>query len=354
MMRFVSNTGISTCHNYIAVLSKGEKRSFRARLMPVEYGRLMWRFRFTNTIDSTYADGAESWADKSGGHFRVLDSSANGTALSWNQTQFEPDGVYETEPVELDIPEGGFVAFEWTLEALEDNCVLPTTPDSRAECMSSADGVDFIADDNCCLPEYFQALRDVKLEMAFIGDSITQGVQTRIGLGEQWVARIAAGIDSGIAVRNLGLGYGRGADAGRRGAWLRKAAGSDIVNLCFGVNDILHGSRNADILISDIKSAVDGLREMNPDIRIILLTVPPFDMEPENENNRQQVNRAIRSGYFKADAVFDFAALTEKPAPDNNMAVFGGHPDGLGGAAIAGDYLSFFWPRHRSALMNKK
>jgi len=353
MMRYVSNTGISTCHNYRVILNKGERRSFRVRLMPVEFGRLMWRFRFTNTIDSTYADGAEARADMPGGRFRVLESSANGVALRWNADSFGPDGVYETEPAEIEVPEGELLTFEWTLEALTDECVLPATPDSRAECFSSKDGVSFEADDIACLPEYLQALRDVKLEMAFIGDSITQGVQTRLGMHEQWVARIAAGIDSRIAVRNLGLGYGRGADAGRKGAWLKKAAGSDIVNICFGVNDILHGSRDAKVLISDIKSAVDGLREMNPSIKIVLLTVPPFDMIPEDERNRQETNRAIRENLFGADAVFDFAALTEKPAPEDNKAIFGGHPDGLGGAAIAGDYLSFFWPRHRNALTEK-
>ena len=367
---FASNIGSSTSHNNKIVLNKGEMRTFRAFLQPIEAGRLRWRFRFSNCVDSTWDDGSECWADLPGGRFEIVSASACAATperfaapvrVTWSgeaSRAVEPNAWAVSDAVELDIPLGGRIAFSWCLRALEDGCLLPATPDCRALCFSAEGDAAFASmaafheDDMTCLPDAFEADRPVRARMVFMGDSITQGVQTRVDLFEQWAARIARGIERDITVWNIGLGYGRGADAAKGGAWLGKAAGADIVNLCFGVNDLLHGSRDADALTADLRAAISGLRARNPRVKVVLFTVPPFDLTGDDEIRWRTVNERIRGGdHLGADAVFDMAAILACEAPKDNMAFFGGHPDGRGGAAVAGEYLTVFWPTHRGALL---
>ena len=368
---FVSNTGAGTSHNNHILLKKNQAITFRALIRPVVTGRLTWRFRFSNCVDSTWADGADSWADLPGGRFEIVSCSAGAATagvpgplapVTWSGAAgrvVEPCARFASDPIALDIPRGGHIAFSWCLRALEDDCLLPGTPDSRVLTWSAAGDLSFAGmeaftasiDEITCLPDAFEADRSIAARMAFLGDSITQGCQTRVDFCEQWAARIALGIERDVAVRNLGLGYGRAADAGKDGVWLEKAAEADIVNMCFGVNDLLHGSRDADVITRDLRAAVAGLRARHPGIKVVLFTVPPFDMTGDDEANWRTVNGRIRQDGLGADAVFDIAAILGHPAPRDNFAFFGGHPDGRGGAAAAGEYLTAFWPAHRDELM---
>ncbi len=368
---FASNVPTSTSHNCRIVLHKGEARTFRALLRPIEAGRFVWRFRFSNCIDSTWDDGSESWADMPGGRLEIVSAGAGAVPpggspgalvpVTWGGASgcgVAPRAWAQSDPLALEIPEGGHIAFSWCLRALEENAILPATPDSRALCFSAPGEETFSAmavfavDDTACLPDAFEADRPVRARMAFMGDSITQGVQTRVDACEQWAARIARGLAGEAAVWNTGLGFGRAADAAKNGAWLGKAVEADIVNLCFGVNDLLHGSRDAEALTADLRAAIAGLRARNPRVKAVLFTIPPFDLTGEDEARWRLVNGRIRGGdHLGADAVFDIAAILGQEPPRDNFAFFGGHPDGRGGAAVAGEYLSVFWPAHREALL---
>ena len=168
---------------------------------------------------------------------------------------------------------------------------------------------------------------------------------------EQWATRIAMGMERDVAVWNIGLGYGRGEDAAQDGAWLNKAKQGDIVNLCFGVNDIFQGCGPQ--LTENLRLAIRALHESEKHPKVVLLTIPPFDMTGRNEEMWRSAVNAIREDGLGADAVFDIASVLCQPAPRDNFAAFGGHPDGRGGAAVAGEYLSHFWPRHRKALLGE-
>ncbi|MBR3503516.1 MAG: SGNH/GDSL hydrolase family protein [Clostridia bacterium] len=367
---FVSNTPTSTSHNMKIVLQKGEARTFRVLLRPVEAGALTWRFRFHNGVDSTWDDGSESWEGLPGGRFEIVSTSVCAEAdgalgafapVTWGGAAGRavgPDEWAVSDPVALEVAPGGHIAFTWCLRALEEGAFLPATPDSRALCYTAPGEAAFAPmsafreEDETCLPDAFEADRAVRYRMAFMGDSITQGVQTRVDACEQWAARIALGIGRDVAVWNIGLGYGRAADAAKNGAWLRKAAEADVVNLCFGVNDLLHGSRNAETLANDLRAAVAALKARNPRAKAVLFTIPPFDLTGEDEARWRAVNARIRGGdHLGADAVFDIARILGREAPEDNMAFFGGHPDGRGGAAAAGEYLSAFWPARRDGLL---
>ena len=73
---FSSNTPTSTSHNMTIALQRGEARTFRALLRPVETGARLWRFRVSNVVDSTWDDGSASWADLPGGRFEIVSASA--------------------------------------------------------------------------------------------------------------------------------------------------------------------------------------------------------------------------------------------------------------------------------------
>lgn len=365
---FASNTGISTSHNYFVKLNRGEMRSFRVLLHPLEAGRLNWRFFFSNCVDSTWSNGTESYADLPGGRFEIVSSSAgaadenadligNMAKVDWPQRIIEPKACVTSAPLEIDVPENGYIVFSWCLRALEDGCRLPATPDSQALCYMtegdhSFEGQEaFTADPLAVLPDQFAADRTVRAQVVFMGDSITQGCGTRVNAYEQWATRIAMGMERDVAVWNIGLGFGRGADAAKNGAWLDKAKQGDIVNLCFGVNDIFQECGGQ--LIDNLRSVVRALHDSPKHPRVVLLTIPPFDMTEHNEDMWRAAVNAIREDGLGADAVFDIAAMLCQPAPRDNFAAFGGHPDGRGGAAVAGEYLSHFWPQHRKVLLGQ-
>ena len=368
---FVSNTGISTSHNYHVVLEQGETATFRILLKPVQAGPLDWRFFFSNTVDSTFADGSVSRANMPGGRFEIVSASVSAAdearvpgafwPVTWQGRAarvVEPDERLTSDSVRVNVPEGGYIVFSWCLRGLAPHTVVPATPDSQSLCYRAAgeaasSPMQAFAEDNLIVaPDGFEADRRVKAQMAFIGDSITQGCGTRVNFYEQWVARIARGIESDVAVWNIGLGYGRGMDAALNGAWLEKAARADIVNVCLGVNDLGIGERTSAQIIESLRAVVAGLRERNRAVKVVLFTVPAFDYVDQKEIYWREVNESIRSaGHLGADALFDMAAMVGQAAPNENRSFFGGHPDGRGGAAVAGEYLTAFWPAHRRELM---
>ena len=364
---FASNTGISTSHNYFVRLNRGETRTFRIWLRPEEAGRLKWRFTYTNTVFSTWDNGAESRADMPGGRFEIVSASvaaadAQGRIglfkqVNWPVRVVEPNACVTSRETETELAADGYLVFGWCLRALEEDCRLPSTPDSQALCRTApgdavfAEAGAFTDDQNTVMPEMFAAGRDVHTRMVFMGDSITQGCGTRIDHYEQWATRIAMGMEKDVSVWNIGLGYGRGGDAARGGVWLKNAAQGDIVNVCFGVNDIFQTWDEA-LLIRNLAETVTLLKARGA--RVVLFTIPPFDMEGEYEAMWRHTVERIREDGLGADAVFDIARILSLPAPDDHRAAYGGHPDGRGGAAVAAEYLDHFWPEWRDRLMAKK
>ena len=350
---FWSNIASSTSHNFRVVLKKNEERTYRVFVKPVEKGTLDWRFMYSNTVDSTFDNGSVSRANLSGGNFRILWAKA-GTAdtdrnllcekpVTWNGEapyDVKPNEVFTSDPVKLTVSEGEYLAFTWRLMGLDDETVIPSTPDSRLITFEGDKELVQSCGYDTPMPDMFAADRSCEKKMVFIGDSITQGCGTPVDTLEQWAARIGMGIDRRIGVWNIGLGFGRASDAASDGAWLKKAAQADIVNVCFGVNDILQSYMNGDAVVYHLRRIVRCLKKRNPEVRVILFTVPPFDMQGVNETTWRYVQRAIREDGLGSDKVFDIAKIIGQPEPMDNMAFFGSHPDGRGGAAVCGEYLS--------------
>ena len=105
-----------------------------------------------------------------------------------------------------------------------------------------------------------------------------------------------------------------------------------------GVNDLLRG-RTGEEVVADLTTIVRALKAAG--CRVILFTVPPFDMTGVAKDYWYYVNDKIRLTIAnEADAVFDFAAVLGQPAPNAHLSVYGGHPNAEGCAVAAKAYLA--------------
>ncbi len=164
--------------------------------------------------------------------------------------------------------------------------------------------------------------------IAFLGDSITQGIGPRKNGYENWCARLAEHLGDRFTYYNLGIGYGCAKDVAEGGVWLERAKTADIVFLCFGVNDIEAG-RSADEIIGDLKKIIDSLKSAG--CRVILQTVPPFNQTGARLEIFKIVNAAIKGELANiADLVFDCTWILSQGERSNNIAHFGGHPNAEG------------------------
>jgi lysophospholipase L1-like esterase len=169
--------------------------------------------------------------------------------------------------------------------------------------------------------------KNAKKKIAFLGDSITQGIGTPVNSYEHWNAVFAGLLGNAYAYWNLGLGYGRADDAASDGVWLYKAKQNDIVFVCYGVNDILQGY-SADAVKKNLQTIAETLHKGG--VRVIMQTVPPFDYSEAHRRTWQEVNDFIRHEIKHAELVFDCAEYLAKSSDEPHMAKYGGHPDSLG------------------------
>ena len=363
--QYVSNVLCGTGRNYIRHWSEPETLTFRSYYRARETGVFNWRFWFGNTVDSTFAQGEQAWANRSGGHWRIeaaciaLNPEANGSLRpetlqpvlfdGQSAKDVEPDEQFWSDAVSMTINPDDYLVFSWSISVSQAGDHLPYTPDSQIPAFVAAGNLAgdpcsdrFAASLDCAKPNLLAVDRPVNKRIAFLGDSITEGCGTRNDYYEQWTARIGQHIGSEFAVWNLGLGYGRAADAASNGAWLAKAKHCDEVNICLGVNDLLHEGCNEAAIFADLAKIVRLLKESGV-TSVILLTVPPFNLTGEQEHNWRKLNETIRTcPPAGVDRIFDIAAVLSQPEPNGNLSRFDPHPGGDGCAEIAEAYLQWY------------
>ena len=144
---------------------------------------------------------------------------------------------------------------------------------------------------------------------------------------------MAEAIGDDYSYWNLGLGYGRAQDAASDGAWLYKAKHMDAVVMCYGINDVVQG-RTAEQIEKDLLHIILKLKAA--DIKVLLQTVPPFDLKGENLGKWLCVNGYIRETLAEfVDEVFDVVPVLIKGSEEEGEARYGGHPNEEGHAAWA-------------------
>lgn len=304
----------------------------------LSHGGENYALLFSNQIDSTYDDGSISKVNDIGGDWQIesmrlgLCKGVGDEPLAWQQVTFEgetrkpvsgPD-AFATDPIPLHAKAGDYLCYEITLTGscypYHEEAVLTMKPDKQIP-----------------LPLMIGCDRPVSKKVGFLGDSITQGCGTEDDSYTHWVAKIAENLPADSSVWDLGIGYARAKDAATDGGWLARAKRCDTVHVCFGVNDVLRG-RGAEDILQDLHTIVQKLKEAG--CHVILLTLPPFDLEGDQRIQWQKANETIRTSLCKeADGLFDIAAVLGQPVPNENRCIYGGHPNAEGCRLVAEAYL---------------
>lgn len=305
----------------------------------LSHGGENYALLFSNQIDSTYDDGSISRAGDVGGQWHIdrmrvgLCEKQGEEPACWHAVTFHGSQTkavfgkepFVTDPIPLGAKAGAYLCYEITLTGAcypyHEEIVLTLLPDKQFP-----------------VPLMIGCDRPVKQKIGFLGDSITQGCGTQDDSYTHWVAKIAEGLSAEYSVWDLGIGYARAHDAASNESWLSRAKQCDTVHVCFGVNDVLRG-RSGEEILQDLQTIVAKLKDAG--CEVILLTVPPFDLEGEERERWRTVNTAIRNTLWKeADGIFDIAAVLGRPAPNEHLCIYGGHPDAQGCRAVADTYLN--------------
>lgn len=308
-------------------------------------GRYNYSFLLSNIIASTYSNGTlshknlicDSWeiikagACVVGKENDVACESFTDTVKDFKPVTFEgqqgkkvaPGEFFSTDEILLDADEDDYICIEITFRGdmipYHEEGIIPMFRKNgdRWESAKQMPGILMIGCD-----------RKVKAKVAFLGDSITQGIGTELNSYKHWNAVIAEKTGRDYAFWNLGIGYGRASDAASDGAWLFKAKQNDFVIVCYGVNDIFQEG-SAEGLKRNLREIVSKLKERG--IKTLVQTIPPFDYNETNKEIWLDVNKYIMEELaLEADGVFDVVPYLSADENNSHMAKYGGHPNAEG------------------------
>ncbi len=174
--------------------------------------------------------------------------------------------------------------------------------------------------------------RAVKKRIAFLGDSITQGIGVEKNSYKNWCALLAEKLGEEYAFWNLGIGFATANDAATDGVWLHKAKRNDIVFVCFGVNDIFR-IQNTEQTKRDLLKIIQLLKEAG--CKIVLQTPPPFNFTDDNLKRWKEIVAYIKEELSKlVDVFYDCIPILEDEQVEGK-AKYNGHPDEIGCALWA-------------------
>ena len=353
VLSFIPPSQISTGSN--TVIKNAEHVTYRA-WFPVEAaGEYDYRFYFSNTVDSTWGDGSESYVGMSGGNYTIEKATVydGGTEFDANveptvsaavtfsgsaAKEVAPDETFWSDPVTLNVPEGHYLLWEWTVNGT--NIPAISMSNLTYAYADKGDGKGFLYTNEIPVPQLVGCDRKVKTRIITLGDSVTQGCQTSEFGYQFWAAQLLDQLGTeDYSLWNLGIGYARASDCARQGNWLNRAvAGADLITVAFGTNDIISGpyGGTGHATPEEIEADVRKITRTCTDagIRTILWNSPPFDMTPELDGIRTAYNETVE-GIAKDNGAtyFDVASLLADPS-DASKTVYGQHPNDEGGTVI--------------------
>ncbi|AIQ45155.1 GDSL family lipase [Paenibacillus sp. FSL R7-0273] len=373
---YSSATAVSTAANYIMNAAEPFTHTYRTYVRLRENGSLTLKLWHSNSVDSTWDLGQEAKGSEPGGEWEIeaayiADGGLvpNGTVTPGTQVavtfngagsrQVAPGECFWSDEVQLELPEGHYLAFTWTIKTPAPGKSFPYNVegmlvsgfDAPGSLAGSETAEGFTESDKLLVaPSYIGYKKQVAKKLVFLGDSITQGVRTEKDAYTYWAARIAEGLGTDYGLWNIGSGWGRAYDVAADGPWLNKAKQGDEVLMVLGVNDLDIGKRTADELLGDLAAIVSTIKAANPAAKVILSTVPPFNFAEERETYWREVNAVIRNNSpAYVDRVFDIAAVLAEPAPQEHRIrpeymsnEFDPHPNGHAGKAVAEAFLAWY------------
>lgn len=314
-------------------------------------GAFPYIFCYSGIIDSTFADGSTSrcndvctpWKINSLS-FSVTDNPVPSEAekngfkpLTFNgkaDVIIDGDQLVGTDPAEIYAEAGQYICLKIEFSGVK----IPCHEESIIAIYKRTKDESYLLSSKVPVPVFTGVKRDVKKKIAFIGDSITQGIGTEFNSYMHYAARVADEIGGDYAFWDFGLGFARGADASTDGIWLEKAKHNDIVCICFGVNDLFHG-RTAEQIGTDLLKIIDALHSAGA--KVIIQTVPPFDYDEHFTKIWRSVNAFVRNELAKiADEFLDNVKFLSADSDNSPQSRYGSHPNNDGNAVWARELVS--------------
>lgn len=332
--RFTSNTIAGCANQHVFYMKDGEVRTGRVYIRIANGGSFSYSLLFSNILDSTYAEGNLSHCNLICSEWRIHEARVGRCTLPEPDDQplpvqltFEGQPCWQvrageffhSDPVELSFEAGEYLCVEMTFSGI----ILPYHEESLLPIYVRAES-GWQADKRMPLPGMVGCDRKVHKRIAFVGDSITQGIGTPPNAYTHWNAVTAEKLGAEYACWNLGIGYARANDLASFGAWMYKLRHNDLCVLCAGVNDLFH--RTGTEIKKDLQRIVRYLHSAG--CAVVVQTVPPFDFTDEKRAYWQEVNRFILTELSQeAEMVFDAAALLAENDEHPWNARYGGHPN---------------------------
>ena len=305
-----------------------------------EGGEFPYSFLFSNTIDSTYSSGSKSHKNLVVDSW-VIEEMLVGVTAFCDKNSFErptdmkqvlfsgqkckvvnPGELFCSDDVVLNGKCGEYIcleiAFSGKMIPYHDESIIPTFVLENGEWVPSKKHP---------FPSMIGSELQAKKKIAFLGDSITQGIGTPVNSYAHWNAVLSEGLGREYSYWNLGLGFGRADDAASDGMWLYKAKQNDFVFVCYGVNDILQGYDSKTIK-KNLQIIADKLSEAG--VGVIMQTVPPFDYAPEHKMIWEDVNTFIKEEIKNVSLVFDCVKCLSLSESEPYRSKYGGHPNSEG------------------------
>lgn len=356
---YSSNTCAGSGNQLIFTMNPEERRTGRILYRIAQGGRFCYSILFSNIMDSTYSDGmishcnqiCDSWKIHQAriGHCRKIDSSRdvpqmtmadNGEAdivvedfveLTFQEKPeiiVQPGEFFYSDPVELAFRQGEYLCLELTFSGraipYHEESLLPVFTKTESGWHYCRE-MPFAGMIGCS--------RKVKARIAYLGDSITQGIGTPLNSYAHWNALLSEKLGAENAYWNLGIGYARAQDAASDGAWLYKAKKNDVVFVCCGANDVMQGTP-AEQIQAFLLQIVDRLKKAG--CKVILQTIPPYEYQEHEIPVWRQVNTYIlRELAGRVDLLFDNGPVLRRDAKHPSMPKYGGHPNAEGCAVWA-------------------
>lgn len=347
---FKSNTlGGSSNQHIFRPEDKNEIFKGRIFFKVFKGGEYDYSILFSNIVDSTYANGSISHRNLVCDEWHIEEAKI-GVAdtcsmsempeisklydLTFNNCKEKdvmPGEMFYSDPVKLNAKKNEYVCIEISFRG----AMIPYHEETILPVFLYKEG-KWVPSKYMPFPNMIGVNRDVKKRITFLGDSITQGLGTKANSYLHWNALVADILGEDYSYWNLGIGYARADDAATDSAWLFKTKQSDVVVVCFGVNDIFQ-KFTEEQLKNNLKRIVTLLKKEN--IKVIMQTIPPFGYKGDIWLN---VNNYIMNELSEeCDYVFDVVEFLGDEEKGMHVPKYGTHPN-ADGCKVWGERLGAF------------
>lgn len=298
-------------------------------------GNFKYHFVFSGVIDSTFADGSFSkcndlcdWTINSLSF--AITNQISTENLSFSKITFNGnESIYVgcenyiiSDSININSQKGNYICLKICFSGKKIPChkesIIPIFRNINNE---------YLLCSEVPVPILTAIEFETEKNIIFAGDSITQGIGSTFNSYNNYAAVAAEIIGEKYSYWNLGLGYGRASDVSSGGIWLDKIKCGDLVIVCYGVNDILHGykSKIKENLLNII------LEAKKSGAKVLIQTIPPFDYNDINTKIWNEINEYIRTELvYTADSVFDNVPILSIGGKNNPLTKYGGHPNDEG------------------------